>query len=626
MTRKSVLASVFAVFAALGAAAMPTKAQFQKVLPLVKELSAEDNAAVKAGTLTPKEAGDRALERAGDTSLDEASRYLFFEAAFAYYVSATEYDKAAEVVGKLRAEIKDVPDAAVIEFIERRLRKVKREHAGQLYELLQDARTRSQIGAKIATYQKTVKANPGDTISQARLAYCQVLVRNWDEALKAFAKSDGEVAKMAQAELAGKGKSAVSLGDFWWGFTINDYNFRNYAEQLAEEFKAHAATHYRKALAGGELKGVKRQLVSKRIGDVGTEEPDTVNGRGRPLSQGGDDAAKNVAGASSAAKPSSVKQLPSKTFDLGKGVKMEFIECSAGTFMMGAEPSLWKFEKLMIEFQKDNTHFLYPHKVKITRPFWMSKYPVTFADFDAVVGGKKYKIAQTAFGDRAIVKYDWEDAENFTARLTGKLRSKLPKGYVVRLPTEAEFEYAQRCGDGDASDLHRQVFERPLRKEEMIGMVCDSGKNLIELMLKNGCSDAKQFLDEKRLNDPYVKYKDNLILFGPAGRYKPNDWGLHDMFLGTVCLDRFGKNSDGKFPYEGPLIPLYKDEESDPLLFKFLPTDKDYNNFRYMIYRPFWSCIPQRANMKNCGWIGEPVAFRIVIGPDLMKEKGFDKK
>ena len=593
MTRKSVLVSVFAVFAALGTAAMPTKAEFQKVLPLVKELSAENNAAVKAGTLTPKEAGDRALERASDTSLDEASRYLFFEAAFAYYVSATEYDKAAEVVGKFRSEIKDVPDAAVIEFIERRLRKVKREHAGQLYELLQNARTRSQIGAKIATYQKTVKANPGDTISQARLAYCQVLVRNWDEALKAFAKSDGEVAKMAQAELAGKGKSAVELGDFWWSFTINDYNFRNYAEQLAEEFKAHAATHYLKALKGANLSGVKRQVIMQRVG----EEVATAGG---------------------------VRQV--KTFDLGKGVKMEFIECPAGTFMMGAEPSLWKFEKLMIDFQKDNTHFLYPHKVKITRPFWMSKYPVTFADFDAVVGGKKYKIAQTAFGDRAIVKYDWEDAENFTARLTGKLRSKLPKGYVVRFPTEAEFEYALRCGGGDASDLYRQMFERPPRREEMFGMVCDSGKNLIELMLKNGCSDAKQFLVEKRLNDPYVKYKDNLILFGPAGRYKPNGWGLHDMFLGTVCIDRFGRNSEGKFPCKGPLLPLYKDEETDPLLFKFLPTDTDYNNFRYMIYRPFWSCIPQRANMKRCGWIGEPVAFRVVIGPDLMKEKGFDKR
>ena len=614
MTRKSVLASVFAVFAALGAAAMPTKAQFQKVLPLVKELSAEDNAAVKAGTLTPKEAGDRALERAGDTSLDEASRYLFFEAAFAYYVSATEYDKAAEVVGKLRAEIKDVPDAAVIEFIERRLRKVKREHAGQLYEILQDARTRSQIGAKIATYQKTVEANPGDTISQARLAYCQVLVRNWDEALKAFAKSDGEVAKMAKAELAGKGKSAVELGDFWWGFTINDYNFRNYTEQLTEEFKAHAATHYLKALKGGELKGVKRQLIMKRIGDVGTEEPDTVNGRGCPLSQGSDDAAKNVAGASSAAKPSSVKQLPSKTFDLGKGVKMEFIECPAGTFTMGAGPELWNSRHVLAyEGKRDNTNPRYPHKVKITRPFWMSKYPVTFEDFDAVVGGEKYKVAKAAFGGRAIVNYDWDDAENFTARLTAKLRSKLPKGYVVRFPTEAEFEYAMKCGSGDENDLCRQVFERPIRNDEMIGKVYDSAENLIGLMVKNGCSDAKQFMPTKRYQKefPFVKYKDDLILFGPAGRCKPNSWGFHDMFLGLHCLDRL----DDKLGYFNSLAPMYKEDETDPL--KYAKID-----MCSVVYRPYF----RTDKIKTFGSTSTPVPFRIVIGPDLMKEKGFDKK
>ena len=49
---------------AFAAVAMPTRAEFQKVLPLVREISAEDVAAVRAGKMKPAKAGDNAFERA----------------------------------------------------------------------------------------------------------------------------------------------------------------------------------------------------------------------------------------------------------------------------------------------------------------------------------------------------------------------------------------------------------------------------------------------------------------------------------------------------------------------------------------------------------------------------------
>lgn len=191
------------VVSAFAAVAMPTKAEFQKVLPIVKEISADDIAAVKAGKMKPVVAGDNALERAKDMSLDEASRYLFFESAFAHYVRAEEYDKAAGVIDALKSTIKDVPDSSVIELIERRLRKIPRKHAGQLYAMLQDARSRERLGKRLAVYKKAAAANPSDPIPQGRLAAAYVLLGDWEAAAKAFGKSGGEVAKVMAAETSG---------------------------------------------------------------------------------------------------------------------------------------------------------------------------------------------------------------------------------------------------------------------------------------------------------------------------------------------------------------------------------------------------------------------------------------
>ena len=59
------------------------------------------------------------------------------------------------------------------------------------------------------------------------------------------------------------------------------------------------------------------------------------------------------------------------TVDLGKGVKLEMVLIPAGEFMMGSPDS-----------DKDaEVHEKSPHRVRITRPFYLGKYEVTVCQF-----------------------------------------------------------------------------------------------------------------------------------------------------------------------------------------------------------------------------------------------------
>jgi formylglycine-generating enzyme required for sulfatase activity len=110
----------------------------------------------------------------------------------------------------------------------------------------------------------------------------------------------------------------------------------------------------------------------------------------------------------------------------------DMIVVPAGSFMMG-EPA------------RDNNPNQQPqHMVTITTPFAVSKYELTFFEWDTCVdyGNCPQGVSDSAFGRglRPVINVSWDEAQRYVAWL-----SKIT-GKTYRLLSEAEYEYATRAG------------------------------------------------------------------------------------------------------------------------------------------------------------------------------------
>ena len=153
-------------------------------------------------------------------------------------------------------------------------------------------------------------------------------------------------------------------------------------------------------------------------------------------------------------------------------IGMEFVPIPAGRFWMGAaddDDDVWWDE-------------VPRHEVIISRAFHLGKYPVTQAQWQAVMGENPSKFKGP---DRPVENVSWDDAQAFIAKLNA-----LEGHERYRLPTEAEWEYACRAG-----------------------------------------SETKySFGDDTGELGNYAWYKDNAGgETHPVGQKRPNAWGLYDM-------------------------------------------------------------------------------------------------
>jgi uncharacterized protein (TIGR02996 family) len=105
---------------------------------------------------------------------------------------------------------------------------------------------------------------------------------------------------------------------------------------------------------------------------------------------------------------------------------MRFSLIWPGTFLMGS-PETEEGRK------NDETQ----HRVRLTKPFYLAKYPVTQACWQKVMGVNP----SSSPGDQLPVEsVSWNDGAEFLQRLSA------PEGRTYRFPTEAEWEYACRAG------------------------------------------------------------------------------------------------------------------------------------------------------------------------------------
>jgi formylglycine-generating enzyme required for sulfatase activity len=175
-------------------------------------------------------------------------------------------------------------------------------------------------------------------------------------------------------------------------------------------------------------------------------------------------------------------------------IGMKFVVIPAGEFMMGSpedEPR-----------RKDNEAL---HKVTLTQPFQMGMHEVTQEQYQTVMGTNpsKFKGPQNP-----VEQVSWNDAVEFCRKLSEQPKEK-SAGYVYRLPTEAEWEYACRAGT----------------------------------TTKYSFGDSESALGDYAW---YIKNAGSRT--HPVGQKKPNAWGLYDM-RGNVfewCQDWLSGYPGGK--------------------------------------------------------------------------------
>ena len=86
------------------------------------------------------------------------------------------------------------------------------------------------------------------------------------------------------------------------------------------------------------------------------------------------------------------------------------------------------------------------HKVTITKPYLIGKYEVTQSEYQEIMGTNP---SVNKGINNPVEKISWNDAVEFCRKLTSRECSNgnLKSGYVYRLPTEAEWEFAARGGN-----------------------------------------------------------------------------------------------------------------------------------------------------------------------------------
>ena len=187
--------------------------------------------------------------------------------------------------------------------------------------------------------------------------------------------------------------------------------------------------------------------------------------------------------------------------DLGKGVTMDMVYIKPGSFTMGGvSEKEGRFE--CVEVPK--------HEVTITKGFYLGKYEVTQEQFEAAMGGNPSRSTKAPNCPADNISAD--DARAFCSKVAQK------SGKDLRLPTEAEWEYASRGGRDT-----RWFFG-------------DDGSKIGDYAWFKGNASGKSH---------------------PVGQKKPNPFGLYDIYgnVNERISDTYTKNYYSVSPKQDPTGP-----------------------------------------------------------------------
>ena len=181
---------------------------------------------------------------------------------------------------------------------------------------------------------------------------------------------------------------------------------------------------------------------------------------------------------------SALYQAESPNYFADAADHLEMIWVDPGTFTMG---------------QNDISNASPEHNVTLTQGFYLGKYEVTQAQYEAVMRGNtngKSATPSQFSGNPSfpVERVSWNDIEVFLTRLNEQEADNLPHGWAYALPTEAEWEYACRAGT----------------------------------------NTAYSWGDTISTTDANWNHGNDANRTEEVGSYRPNPWGFYDMH-GNVC-------------------------------------------------------------------------------------------
>ncbi|MFO0850141.1 MAG: SUMF1/EgtB/PvdO family nonheme iron enzyme [Gemmataceae bacterium] len=254
-----------------------------------------------------------------------------------------------------------------------------------------------------------------------------------------------------------------------------------------------------------------------------------------------------------------LKRVPLAT-EVTNTVRMPLRLISAGTFTMGIKGK-----------EEPPLHDQTPREVELTRPFYLGATEVTVGQFRQFLkdsgeqteaersdkGGfgyvkgspppsftqrKEFTWADPGFkqgDDHPVVNVTWNDATAFCKWLSKKESRR------YRLPTEAEWEYAARA-NGAGKFPFGDTAVGPLR----------GAANVFDQAL------AQQFAaDLPRFRAGAFPFNDKYPFTAPVKSFKPNEFGLYDMFgnVFEMCEDWYGILPN--LPRQNPVRTVAASEE-----------------------------------------------------------------
>ena len=247
------------------------------------------------------------------------------------------------------------------------------------------------------------------------------------------------------------------------------------------------------------------------------------------------------------------------TTSLPGGVDLGMNWISPGTFMMGSpEDELGRGD--------NETR----HQVTLTQGYWLGKYEVTQAQYEAVMGTNP---SNWKGADLPVEKVSWDDAMTFCAKLTEQERAagRLPEGYEYTLPTESQWEYACRAGTTTSLNSGKNVTGTECPEMDEVGWY-------------SGNSDIKTY---------------------PVGQKLPNAWGLYDMH-GNV--DEWCSDWSGDYPDSAVTDP----------------TGPDTGKYRVhrggsWVYHAYF-CRSAKRDSSTPNTVYNFIGFRVALAPVLSKD------